>query len=364
MSFLQKKIINLFPTSFGLDLSDLSVKAVWLERNGNHETIASYGSVPLPAGAIMDGEIVDEEAVKQGIQNLLEKAGPKKISTRRVICSLPETKAFLRIIVLPRMKEEEVKEAIKWEIEANIPLTLDQVYYDWQILDLNLTDEKDKMSVLVVAISRTSVDQFQEVLEGAGLIPLGLETESVAEARSLLLEGDERRTTLIVDIGDRRSSFLIAVGNSPCFTSSVPLSSQMMTDAISKSLQISFDDAETMKIKHGLGSLAEKNPTFIACEPILESIAVEIEKSVDFFLTNFPVVEKIDHIVFCGGGSNMHGLLPYMAKRLGRPVEAGNPWVNLRLGKRLPLIDRDHSVQYSTAIGLALRGLDEYEDFT
>lgn len=184
MSFLQKKIINLFPTSFGLDLSDLSVKAVWLERNGNHETIASYGSVPLPAGAIMDGEIVDEEAVKQGIQNLLEKAGPKKISTRRVICSLPETKAFLRIIVLPRMKEEEVKEAIKWEIEANIPLTLDQVYYDWQILDLNLTDEKDKMSVLVVAISRTSVDQFQEVLEGAGLIPLGLETESVAEARS------------------------------------------------------------------------------------------------------------------------------------------------------------------------------------
>lgn len=364
MSILQKKIINLFPTSFGLDLSDLSIKAVWLERVGNHEAIASYGSVPLPPGAISDGEILDAEVVKTAIKTLLEKSGPKKITTKKVICSLPETKAFLRIITLPRMKPDEVKEAIKWEIEANIPLTLDQVYYDWQVLDLNLTAEKEKMSVLVVAVSRSNVDQFQEVLEGAGLEPLGLETESIAEARSLLLENDDKRTTLIVDIGDRRSSFLVAIGNSPCFTSSVPLSSQMMTDAISKSLQISFDQAETMKIKHGLGSLAEKSPTFLACEPILESIAIEIEKSLDFFLTNFPLVDKIDHIIFCGGGSNMHGLLPYMAKRLGRPVEAGNPWVNLRLGKRLPLIDRDHSVQYSTAIGLALRGLDEYEDFT
>ncbi|MEK9174224.1 MAG: type IV pilus assembly protein PilM, partial [Patescibacteria group bacterium] len=335
-----------------------------LERNCNHEAIAIYGSVPIPPGAIADCEIIDGEIVKSAIKTLLEKAGPKKISTKKVICSLPETKAFLRIITLPQMKADEVKEAIKWEIEANIPLTLDQVYYDWQVLDLNLANEKDKMSVLVVAVSRTNVDQFQEVLEGAGLEPLGLETESIAEARSLLLENDDKRTTLIVDIGDRRSSFLVAIGNSPCFTSSVPLSSQMMTDAISKSLQISFDQAETMKIKHGLGSLAEKSPAFLACEPILESIAIEIEKSLDFFLTNFPVVEKIDHIVFCGGGSNMQGVLPYMAKRLGRPVEAGNPWVNLRLGKRLPLIDRDHSVQYSTAIGLALRGLDEYEDFT
>lgn len=262
------------------------------------------------------------------------------------------------------MKEDEVKEAIKWEIEANIPLTLDQVYYDWQILDLNLTKEKDKMSVLVIAVSRANVDQFQEVLEGAGLEPVGLETESIAEARSLLLESEEKKTTLIVDIGDRRSSFLVAIGSSPCFTSSVPLSSQMITEAISKSLQISFEQAETMKIKNGLGSMAEKSPVFLAAEPILESIAVEIEKSIDFFLTSFTTSQKIEHIIFCGGGSNMHGLLPYMAKRLGRPVEIGNPWINVHLGKRLPLIDHDHSIQYSTAIGLALRGLDEYEDFT
>lgn len=363
MSFLRKKVFDLFPSSFGLDLSDLSIKAVWLDRSGDRDSIASFGSVPLALGNVVDGEIVNPEAVKSAIQNLLEKAGPKKIKTRQVICSFPETKAFLRIIVLPKMDEDEVKEAIKWEIEANIPLTLDQVYYDWQILDLNLTQEKGKMSVLVVAVARSVVDQFTDVLESAGLQVIGLETESIAQARSLLPEKNEKSTTLIVDIGDRRTSFLIAIGSTPCFTSSVPLSSQMITEAVSKSLKISFDEAEAMKLKHGLGSLALKSPVFKAAEPVLESMANEIEKSIDFYLNNLKYSSTVDSIVLCGGGSNMNGFLPYLAKRLGRSVEFGNPWVNVNLGRDLPIIDRRHSVQYSTAIGLALRGLDEYEDF-
>ena len=363
MSFLQKKVFDLFPSSFGLDLSDLSIKAVWLDREGKQDFIASFGSVPLPPGSVMDGEIINPAAVEAAIKSLLQKAGPRKIKTKKVICSLPETKAFLRIISLPIMEHEETKEAIKWEIEANIPLTLDQVYYDWQVIDKTFTQEKGKMNVLVVAVARNVVDQFQGILEAAGLEPLGLETESIAQARSLLAEKKDKSTTLIVDIGDRRTSFLVAIGSMPCFTSSVPLSSQMITDAISKTMRLSFEEAESLKVKHGLGSVAIKSPVMIAAQPILESIATEIEKSMDFYLTNLRYSEAIDSIIFCGGGSNMNGLLPYMSRRLGRPVEAGNPWVNVRLGKRIPIIERNHSVQYSTAIGLALRGLDEYEDF-
>lgn len=363
MSILQKKIFDLFPSSFGLDLSDLSMKAVWLDRAGHRDSITSFGSVPLPMGSVVDGEIMDAEAVKNAILNLLAKSGPKRLRTRKVICSLPETKAFLRILTLPVMEKDEVKEAIKWEIEANIPLTLEQVYYDWQILDLNLGQEKGKMSVLVVAVARSGVDQFQAVLESAGLEVLGLETESIAQARSLLPEKNEKRTTLIVDIGDRRTSFLIAVGSTPCFTSSVPLSSQMITDAISKSLHVPFEEAESIKIKQGLGSLAMQSPVLKAALPVMENISVEIEKSIDFYLNNLRFSSNIDSIVLCGGGSNMQGLLPYFSRRLGRPIEFGNPWVNVNLGKQLPLIDRNRSVQFSTAIGLALRGLDEYEDF-
>ena len=91
MNLLRKKIFDLFPSSFGLDLSDLSMKAVWLDRSGGHDSVVSFGSVPLALGNVVDGEIMNAEAVRSAIVSLLEKSGPKKIGTHNVICSLPET---------------------------------------------------------------------------------------------------------------------------------------------------------------------------------------------------------------------------------------------------------------------------------
>jgi type IV pilus assembly protein PilM len=362
MLFVNENIFSINSRPFGLDLSDLSLKAVFLEKNGSIDTLSSFGSVPLPVGAVLDGEILKEDMVVSAIRTLLEKAGPKRIATRQVVCSLPEIKAFLRIINLPIMNEVEAKEAIKWEIEANIPLTLDQVYYDSQVLSRNLSKEKNKMSVLVVVVAKTVVDQFVATLETVGLEVVGLETESIAQARSLLLEEENDQTTLIVDIGDRRTSFLISIGNTPCFTSSIPLSSQMITDAISKSMRVSFEEAESIKLTYGIGSFLKKDVLFKAVEPVIESLVVEIKKSAEFYLHGLRYSSTIDTIVLCGGGSNMVGLLPYLSKRLNMSVEVGNPWGNVHLGKHLPLIERKKSIQYSTAIGLALRNVKAYGD--
>jgi type IV pilus assembly protein PilM len=364
MSILQKKLIDTSPPPFGLDLSDLSLKSAWLSREGSKEKLVSFGSEPIPQGAVVDGEIRNEAQVSDSIRNLMERSGPSRIRTKRVICSLPETKAFLRIISIPRMSEDEAREAMKWEIEANIPLSLDQVDYDWQILPKEFSKEKGKMSVLVVAVANSAVNQFHGVLEKCGLEVIGLETESIAQVRSLLEEKSEERTVLIVDIGDRRTSFVMAIDNVPVFTSSVPLSSQMMTDAISKEMGISFDEAEKLKLHEGLGSFSLPNPQMTAVKPILENLATEIERSMDFYFSTLKYSEKLDAIIFCGGGANTKGMLPYLSKRLRQNIEFGNPWVNLDFGSSVPPISRERSVQYSTVIGLALRGLDEYESFT
>ncbi len=361
MSFFQRKVFDSSPPPFGLDVSDLSLKALWLSREGNREQVVSFGSVSVPQGAIIDGEIIQEDVVVESIRELFRVSGPKRIGTKRVICSLPETKAFLRIISLPKMDHEEAKEAIKWEIEANIPLSLDQVYYDWQILPDIFSSEKGKMNVLVVAVAKSAAEQFYTVLERAGLEPVGFETESIAQVRSLLSEKHDDETVLIVDIGDRRTSFVMAIGNVPVFTSSIPLSAQMMTDAISKKMGLPFDEAEKLKVRTGLGSLSLPSPQLQAVRPILESLATEIERSLDFYFSTLRYSKKLDAVIFCGGGANTQGLLPYLSRRIRQNIEFGNPWENIRLGKGIPPIDKSHSVQYSTVIGLALRGLDEYE---
>lgn len=361
MSFLNKKIFSEEAQIFGLDLSDLSIKIVQLKNNGTFDCISGFSSNPLPIGCLSDGEIQKKEQVASIIRKSLAQAVPKRIRSKKVICSLPETKAFLRIVSIPQMNESEMAEAVKWEMEANIPLPLEQVYYDWQIIPKTILAEKNKIQLLVAAIAKSTVDQFVEVLELAGLEPVGLEIESIAQARSLLDEKDNQSTILIVDIGDRRTSFSVTKGGLSCFTSSVPLCGQALTDVISKGMGVSFEEAEKIKITYGIGSDFKNNALFKCQEPVLENLAQEIERSIDFYLTCLKYSDNIDKIILCGGGANTKGILPYLSRKLGREIEAGNPWTNIRLGKNLPIISRDYSLQYSTAIGLALKGL-HYED--
>jgi type IV pilus assembly protein PilM len=358
MSFLKKKIFTWKKSAFGLDISDLSIKAVQLNDDKEDKKVLSFGRVQLPSGIIVDGEIIDKEKVSQAVKKLLKISGPKKIKNKKVVCSVPETKAFLRIITLPKMNDQEVKEAIKWEIEANIPLPLDQVYFDWQILEKKLTKEENKLSILVVAISRTTANNTLETLEACGLEVMGLEVESVAQARSLVKEKGDDLTRLVIDFGDRRTSFFVLIDNFPCFTSSIPISCQTLTDAIAKSLNLSTEEAEKIKLQYGIGSFASRDVVFKAMEPVLENLISEIEKSIDFYLTDLNYSNDIDKIIICGGGANAKGIIPYLSTKLGRVVELGDPWVNFSSHGKLPKIERDKSVEYSTAIGLAIKGID------
>lgn len=357
MSFLNKKIFNAEADVIGLDLSDLSIKVVKIGSDNDSEYVESYASVTLPSGCIVDGEIQQKDQVVAAIKKVLSISSPKKIKTKKAVCSLPETKAFLRIISVPKMDDGELEEAVKWEMEANIPLPLDQVYYDWQVIPEELLGEKNRINLLVVAIARASVDQTIEVLELAGLEPVGLEIESISQARSLLLEKNEKETVLIVDIGDRRTSFSVTKGGVPCFTSSIPLCGQSLTDIISKALGVSFEQAEKMKISYGIGDDFKNDVLFKATKPILENFAQEIERSIDFYLTGLKYSNNIDKIIICGGGANTKGIIPYLSKKLNREIDLGSPWVNMRLGKKLPIIEKNQSLQYSTAIGLALKAL-------
>ena len=356
MSVWNKKIFSLSYGAFGLDLSDLSVKVVQMKEGGEKKEVTSFNSVDISQGNIIDGEIINQDNVVRAIKKAVKESGPRKIKTKKVICSLPETKAFLRIINLPKMKDDEVEEAIKWEIEANIPMSVDQVYYDWQILDKSLTREPEKLNVLVVAFSKKVISQFLETLELSGLEVVGMEIESIAQARSLLKEDDER-TSLVVDLGDRRTSLLAIIGNIPCFTSSIPISGSGMTDSIAKMLGVSFDEAEKTKLAYGIGSVSQQDVIFKSVKPILDGLAFEIEKTIDFYLSNLNYSASVDRVIICGGGANMQGMVPYLSKKINREVEIGDPWTNFPTTEKIPIIEKNKSIQYSTAIGLALKGL-------
>jgi type IV pilus assembly protein PilM len=351
--FLNKKIINFEDKYIGLDVSDFSVKVFQLEKKAGLDRVRSYGCEKINPSYIEDGRIIEKEKVSEIIKNIIKKAGPKKINTKKVICSVAESKVFLRILSIPKVNEEETREAIKWEIEASIPLSVDQVYFDWQFLN----QEGEKQNILTVAVSKEIIDNLSEVLVLAGLSIYGFEMESTATTRSIIpknIKNNEAR--LVVDMGEEKTSFIIVEGNVPYFTSSIPFSSSGVTETISNALNVSKEEAEKIKTaKEDSEHPVDNNLIFNSIKPFLENLAVEVEKTIDFYQNMPQSHAKIEKIVICGGGANLKGLLPYLITRLKREIIFGNPWVNLNMGKNLPIISKDDSIRYATALGLAMR---------
>lgn len=363
MSFFTQKIFNSYNKAFGLDVSDLSVKVFELKESGARKKISGFGTAPIARGSVVNGDIVNKENVVQAIKEAIKKSGPKRIKLKRVICALPETKVFLRILNVPQMDESELKEAIKWEIEANIPLPIDQVYFDWKVLENNFNDPKEeKISVLVVAAAQKTVDQLLGVMEMTGLKVVGLDIESIAQARSLVNEKTETdKTNLLIDLGDRVAGFIFTYGKTPCFTSNIPLSSQSITDAIASGLGLPMEEAEKTKLEYGIGSFSEPDAVFNAVKPVLDSLAAEIENSIDFYLTSLKYSQTIDRISIFGGGANTKNLVQYLSNKLGKELCIGDPQINFNQPKPSPTFKKEDAIHYSTAIGLALRGLKPYE---
>lgn len=344
------ELLSLEPEAFGLDISDLSLRIAKLKKRGKFFSLVSWGEAKIKPGIIEHGEIKNEDVLSEIIKQALVKIKGERIKTKYLIASLPEKKAFLQVIEMPKMKEEELKTSVPFEAENYIPLPIEKVYLDFQIVPYS--NQTDHLDVLIAALPRKTVDPYVSCLRKTGLIPVALEVESQSIARAVVKNEISPFTLLIIDFGRSTTSFIVFSGYSPRFTSSIPISSQKLTEAISKTLKLSLNEAEKLKIKHGLKD--EKG--LKAMTPLLIDLIGQAKKCIDYHHSYNGGIKKI---LLCGNGANLKGLSAFISSELKITVELANPWMNILPSslKEVPGLSFKESLGYTTALGLALRGV-------
>jgi len=360
------EFLNLQPEAFGLDISEVSLKIVNLERRGGYLNLASIGEIQIKEGVIRNGEIKDKESLIKSIKRAIAEVKGKKVSTKYVIASLPEEKSFLQVIQMPKILEEDLKSAVIFEAENYIPLPIEEVYLDSQIVE-PVVDHLDHYDVLISALPKKMVDPYVECFKAAGLKPLALEIESLSIARSLVKDELTSSPVLLIDLGATKTSFIVFSGHSLRFTFSIPVSSQKFTESIVRSMKIDQKEAERLKVKYGLQTQATKEggEVFDALIPPLTDLIEQIKKCLDYYQSHSghehlpPDGQEVKKVFLCGGGANLKGLPALLSQQLELPVEIGNPWINIldEKNKEKPKIPLEESLKYATAIGLALRGI-------
>ncbi len=352
------EFLSLEPKTFGLDVSDLSLKLIKLKRKRGVLTLASFGETPIKPGIIKKGEIKDEKSLVEIIKKAVARVNGEKIISRHIIASLPEEKAFLQVIKMPLMKKESLKKAVYFEAENHIPLPINDVYLDSQIIS-PLPSARNNLEVLIAALPKALIDSYVSLFQRAGLIPLALEIESQAICRALIKDEAAQGPLLLIDLGVSRTSFIIFNNGSLRFTSSVSAFSDNFTESIARSLGKSLEEAEKLKLKYGIQKKkkweeVEGEKVFEAIKPVLSELKEQAKKHIRYG-QSLSGNKNIGKIILCGGGANLKGLADFLSLEMKLPVEVGNPWKNVGPNpSELPL---QESLKYTTAIGLALRGV-------
>lgn len=331
---------------FGLDIGTNHVRLVELSGGGNKYSLKAYAQAPVPAGITQSDSKLDQQKLAKIITDLAKRSG---ITTNNVVAAIPGTSVFNATIKLPPMTKEELSKAIKYQAEQNIPLKIDEVKYDWRVIKEDPATKE--ITVMIIAATKSKVNQIIDLLRFANLNVIALETSTVAMARSLAKP--EIPLAMILDIGATTTEIAVIENGTLVQTRSFPLAGYALTRAISQQLGLDMAQAEQFKQRFGLSQDKLEGQVYKAIEPLLRNILDEAVRSAKFYQEQFG--SPITRIILTGATSRLPLINEFIRSYTGMEVMFGNPWTNISY----PSNDNDNimnvSAEFATAIGLAMR---------
>ncbi len=326
---------------FGLDIGTKSVKIVQLKAS----KLLSLGLEEIPSPGPTEKAII--------IKAIRKIVNESKIKTNKVVASVSGPSINVRYLKMPKMPEEELSEAIKWEAKKYITMDPKEAIIDHLVLGEVTEEGVKKAEVVVAAAPRSLVQDKISLIQGAGLVPLAVDVAPFALWRSMKIKEEE--TVSLIDIGAAISDINIVERKILHFSRDISLAGNDLTSVISKEMNLDFNQAERMKKEEGL-SLEEETPATKAMRGPLERLVVEIERSFHYFLAQVPG-RKIDRVILSGGSARLKGIDNYLNSSLGVPVEIGNPLAEIEFDEAA--FDRRHiesiAPRMAVAFGLARR---------
>ncbi|MCB2224686.1 MAG: type IV pilus assembly protein PilM [Actinobacteria bacterium] len=306
----------------GLDIGSGAVRAAVVDIAKSAPVLRRFAEMPLPPGAVVSGEIIDDGAVTEAVSALWRR---NKLPKKRVVIGLANQRVIVRQVDVPHLEEAEMVEALPFQVQDAIPIPVEEAVLDYVPLEeFNTPDGDLMMSVLVIAAQREMADGLMAVAKSAGLSVMSIDLTAFGLVRAafgadLLLGGDGPQGLL--DIGASMSQIAVVRGGITRFVRILPVGGSQFTDDLKASLSVSFEDAEELKRVVGVApeGMPEGDGDQEAARRTLtrtaDGLIEEIRGSINYYLTQAGE-HNLDRLVVSGNGAR----LPHLANRVARSL--------------------------------------------
>jgi type IV pilus assembly protein PilM len=355
------------PETIGLDIGSHSIKLVGLKQASKGHLITHLG-----IREILPGHDEDRLGYLIGIlKDLLKEVGIKSGKVRMTVTG---SGVNIKRISIPDMPRAELKEAVRWEIKGHLPFPVETAQIDFHVLGEVIEDKIKKLDLMVISCPNHLVDQSISIARGAGLEPIHMDVAPFALWDAYLTWGrpKEGEEVALIDLGADKTGIHLLKGKTLQFSREVTPAGADITRAIIDGIgsgeepNLFYEKAE--KIKESLGVFLEGRQQKIPGEsvnvpkvvfhmrPILERMAAEIGRSLDYYKHEFNV-DQIDRVLLTGGGAHLKNILSYLENALRLPVEQFNPLKEMLFDSTkvdAQIVEHKGSL-FTVAAGLSLR---------
>jgi type IV pilus assembly protein PilM len=348
-----------------LDIGSHSIKLVGLKITSKGPFLTRLGIKEIPS----ERDKEDVNTISDTLESLLVEIG---IKTKKVNLIASGLGVHIKRITIPSIPKTELKEAIRWEIKGYLPFPIETAKIDFYILNEFIENNVKKLDLVVVACPNHLIDRTLSIARGAGLYPIHLSVAPFSLWNVLIaldyLKKEE--TITVLDLGSEKICIYLFKDGILQFSREVTPGGSDITRAIMEgisSVEGPSLSERAERIKQEVGIPSEAQPEFTTAEsirgskisflirPVLEKLAAEIGRSLDYYKTQFNV-ERIDKLLLTGGGANLRNIASYLENELHLPAEHFNPLKEILLDSKkidAQVIDRMGSM-FTMALGVAL----------
>jgi type IV pilus assembly protein PilM len=361
-----------------VDIGSQSITIGQLKVKKNVCELVAIGMMPISKGSVIDGLVEDSDEVLETIKQIIKK---ENFNSKYVVSSIPGDLGVIRKLTLTARNREELIERLLPEVQHEIPFDLEDVRYDYHIIDQEekvlddagrpVFNEENSFDVIIGAVQQEIVDNRYDTLVEAGLTPVIFELETFASIRSLQFIKDQSSVgpCALFNLNDPYSHVSIVNNGQLVFDKKNPVLHHCST-SWEKNISAGFF-RKTNKIKEYFNKKINKDfQSEVKIETknrltareldtdLVEKIIDETSEAIGIFSKS--TNQKVKCLFIHGIGALTSGIQSHISEHFNIPVERINPFSSIKVDqRRFNLKDlNDLGPQFAVVMGLALRRFD------
>lgn len=342
-------------STIGLDVGMSGIKACEVVKSGGQYIMKGFGFSPLPEGTIIDDEVHKKDQLLGAINAALKQA---QIKSKNVCVGLPSQNSVIKKMQAPAGTKQEIEDHISWEAEQFIPFG-----HENAVISVHIPDAKGKaeQEVIMVAARLDQVESYDQMLTQAGLKVkiIDLQVVSLLNIFEVSYKDELKefnKGTLLLDLGAQSTKILVYKDDMPIFTKSLAIGGVTVTEEIQRSVGLSFEEAEDLKLmRDDQGNPPEDISNII--KTVVERTVAMIKDAVSFY-TSLSSQDRVYRCVITGGNLQLPGMVEGIAAATGLSVEILDPLKKIKVKSKNITPEMVEQITFvgAVAMGLAIRG--------